>query len=102
MMYLQQDSGEYIAPRPACCELSPAQHPISASQLQKLGLARGFLAKGKCFITYNSATKPSVSRRTVYFKLKKSYNSGRIQPSHSTDIGFPTGEGPPRGKGCAL
>lgn len=84
--------GEHAAVHTACCRRSPhSTHPGSSSRPR---LVSGFLSKCVCgeFIIHITALNLLLPGK-LYFKLGKSHNLGRIQPSHSTDTGLSSGEG---------
>lgn len=77
------------------CTLHAPAHtaPVLAPALE-LRLVSGFLSKCVCgeFIIHITALNLLLPGK-LYFKLGKSHNLGRIQPSHSTDTGLSSGEG---------
>lgn len=83
----------------AHCRTPPGEHaaahtaPVLAPALEPR-LVSGFLSKCVCgeFIIHNTALNLLLPGK-LYFKLGKSHNPGRIQPSHSTDTGLSSGEG---------
>lgn len=67
--------------------------PVLAPALEPR-LVSGFLSKCICgeFIIHNTALNLLLPGK-LYFKLGKSHNLGRVQPSHSIDTGLSSGEG---------